>query len=230
MSKTILITGANRGIGFELARQAAIRGDTVLATARNPNGCDAIARLGATGDVSSFQVDVSDAARLTELGHMLSDRALDVLICNAGALIGRGGIADAAYTPEAFQTVLMTNVAGPFFTVRAFLPMLKKAPHGKVAIISSAMGSSARAKGSAYLYRASKAAATNLAANLAMELKDHGIAVAAYHPGWVQTDMGGSGADVTPEQSAKGLLARIEALSLETTGVMEDYQGHAIPF
>ena len=124
----------------------------------------------------------------------------------------------------------MANVAGPFFTVRAFLPMLRKAEGAKVAIISSAMGSSARAKGSAYLYRASKAAATNLAANLAVELAPMGIAVGAYHPGWVQTDMGGQGADITPEQSAAGLLARIGALSLDTTGVVEDYQGHSIPF
>lgn len=230
MSKTVLITGANRGIGFELARQCAQRGDTVLATARNPNGCDAITRLRAAGDVSSFSVDVTDATRLADLAHMLSDRALDLLICNAGALIGRGGVDDPSYTPEAFQTVLMTNVAGPFFTVRAFLPLLKRAAQPKVAIISSAMGSSARAKGSAYLYRASKAAATNIAANLAVELAPHGISVGAYHPGWVKTDMGGSGADITAEQSAAGLLARFEALTPETSGVVEDYQGHAIPF
>jgi NAD(P)-dependent dehydrogenase (short-subunit alcohol dehydrogenase family) len=230
MSRTILITGANRGIGFELARQSALRGDSVLATARNPNGCDAIARLGGAGNVQSFQVDVTDAGRLGELAHMLSDRALDVLVCNAGALIGRGGIEDPVYTPEAFRTVLMANVAGPFFTVRAFLPLLKKAGGAKVAVITSAMGSSARAKGSAYLYRASKAAATNLAANLAVELAPHGISVGAYHPGWVQTAMGGPSADITPEESAKGLLARIDALGPATTGIVEDYQGHPIPF
>jgi NAD(P)-dependent dehydrogenase (short-subunit alcohol dehydrogenase family) len=230
MSRTILITGANRGIGFELARQSALRGDRVLATARNPNGCDAIARLGGAGDVQSFRVDVTDADRLGELAHMLSDRPLDVLVCNAGALIGRGGIEDPIYTPEAFRTVLMANVAGPFFTVRAFLPLLKKAAGAKVAVITSAMGSSARAKGSAYLYRASKAAATNLAANLAVELAPHGISVGAYHPGWVRTDMGGTGADITPEESAKGLLARIDALGPATTGTVEDYQGHPIPF
>lgn len=229
MSKTVMITGANRGIGFALAHAAATRGDTVLATARNPNGCDAIARLGAQGNVSSFSVDVTDAARLDDLAHMLSDRAIDLLVCNAGALIGRSGIEDDSYTPDSFRTVLMTNIAGPFFTVRAFLPMLKKA-RGKVAIISSAMGSSARAKGNSYLYRASKAGATNLAANLAVELEPHGIAVGAYHPGWVRTDMGGGGADITPEESAAGLLARFDALSLETTGVVEDYQGHALPF
>jgi NAD(P)-dependent dehydrogenase (short-subunit alcohol dehydrogenase family) len=201
----------------------------VLATARNPNGCDAIARLGTSGNVSSFSVDVTDAQRLTDLAHMLSDRPLDLLICNAGALIGRGGIEDEAYTPDAFRTVLMTNVAGPFFTVRALLPLLKQAKGARVAIISSGMGSTARANGSAYLYRASKAAATNIAANLAVELAPHGIAVGAYHPGWVQTDMGGAAAEVTPAESAAGLLSRFDALSLETTGVVEDYKGEPIP-
>jgi NAD(P)-dependent dehydrogenase (short-subunit alcohol dehydrogenase family) len=229
MSQTVFITGANRGIGFEMARQCAVRGDTVLATARNPNGCDAVARLSASGHVSAFSVDVTDPARLNDLAHMLSDRALDLLVCNAGALIGRGGIEDEAYTREAFETVLMTNVAGPFFTVRALLPLLKRAEGAKVAIISSGMGSTARAKGSAYLYRASKAAATNLAANLAVELKPHGIAVGAYHPGWVRTDMGGGGADISAEESAAGLLERFAALSLETTGVVEDYRGEPIP-
>ena len=229
MSQTVFITGANRGIGFEMARQCAERGDTVLATARNPNGCDAVSRLSASGNVSAFSVDVTDPGRLTDLAHMLSDRPLDLLVCNAGALIGRGGIEDEAYTREAFETVLMTNVAGPFFTVRALLPLLKRAEGAKVAIISSGMGSTTRAKGSAYLYRASKAAATNLAANLAVELKPHGIAVGAYHPGWVRTDMGGGGADLSPEESATGLLSRLAALSMETTGVVEDYKGDPIP-
>jgi NAD(P)-dependent dehydrogenase (short-subunit alcohol dehydrogenase family) len=230
MSKTIFITGANRGIGFELVRQAAERGDRVLATARTAEGCDAIARLRAAGDVQAFRADVTDAAGLAALADRLQDRAIDLLVCNAGALIGRGGIDDASYTPEAFEAVLMTNVAGPFFTVRALLPLLKRAATPKVAIISSAMGSSARAKGGAYLYRASKAAATNIAANLAVELAPHGISVGAYHPGWVRTDMGGGGADITPGQSATGLLARFEALSAETTGVVEDYLGHPLPF
>ena len=229
MGQTVFITGANRGIGFAMAQQCAQRGDEVLATARNPNGCDAIARLSASGRVSSFSVDVTDPDRLNDLAHMLSDRSVDLLVCNAGALIGRGGIDDPLYTPDAFRTVLMTNVAGPFFTVRALLPLLKRAEGAKVAIISSGMGSTARAKGSAYLYRASKAAATNLAANLAVELAPHGIAVGAYHPGWVQTDMGGSGADITPAESAAGLLERFAALSLETTGIVEDYRGEPIP-
>jgi len=126
--------------------------------------------------------------------------------------------------------VMMTNVAGVFFTVRAFLPSLVAAPQPKIAIVSSVMASSEQAPGGAYIYRASKAAATNLARNLAVDLKQPGVAVGAYHPGWVRTDMGGPNADIEVEESAKGLLERFEALSLETTGVFEDYRGKAIPF
>lgn len=232
MPRTILISGANRGVGLALARQAAARGDAVLATARDPARAAALNALRATGgDVSVFRLDVTDPASAADLAAQLTGRALDLLVCNAGAMIGRGGIDDPSCTAEAWREVLMTNAAGPFFTVRALLPLLRKARGGaKVAVISSRMGSSAAARGSAYLYRASKAAATNLAVNLAVELKPLGIAVGAYHPGWVRTDMGGTGADLTPDQSAAGLLARFDALSLATTGVVEDYQGVPIAF
>jgi NAD(P)-dependent dehydrogenase (short-subunit alcohol dehydrogenase family) len=92
------------------------------------------------------------------------------------------------------------------------------------------MASSERAPGGAYIYRASKAAATNLARNLAVDLKPRGIAVGAYHPGWVRTDMGGPKAAIDVEDSTEGLMRRFDALSLATTGVFEDYRGEAIPF
>ena len=124
----------------------------------------------------------------------------------------------------------MTNVAGVFFSARAFLAQLEAELPGKIAVVSSVMASQARAPGGAYIYRASKAAATNVARNLAAELKSRGIAVGAYHPGWVRTDMGGGAADIDVGESADGLLARFDALSMATTGVFEDYRGQAIPF
>jgi NAD(P)-dependent dehydrogenase (short-subunit alcohol dehydrogenase family) len=92
------------------------------------------------------------------------------------------------------------------------------------------MGSNAEASGGSYIYRASKAAATNLATNLALDLKPEGIAVASYHPGWVRTDMGGGSADISVEESAAGLLTRFDALDLETSGVFEAWDGRRIPF
>ena len=224
MPQTTLITGANRGIGLQMARQATDRGDRVLASVRDPSRAAGLAATGA--QVMSF--DVTDADALADAAAGAGP--IDLLICNAGQLRARGGLDDPEHSAEIWQSVLMTNVTGVLFTVRAFLPRLLEAPAGKIAVISSIMASSQRAPGRSYLYRASKAAATNLACNLASDLKGQGIAVGAYHPGWVRTDMGGDSADIDATTSAAGLLARFEVLSLETTGVFEDYQGQAIAF
>jgi NAD(P)-dependent dehydrogenase (short-subunit alcohol dehydrogenase family) len=103
-----------------------------------------------------------------------------------------------------------------------------RAGRGKIAIIASQMGSSTRAPGGSLIYRASKAAAINLGRNLATDLRGDGIAVGIYHPGWVQTQMGGAAADITPEASAAGLTDRFDALNLAQTGVWEDWTGRAL--
>ena len=218
---TTLITGANRGVGAEVARRMKARGDRVI-------GC---ARSGEAPLASeAWPLDVTDPASLEALEKRLEGEALDLLVCNAGALIGRGPIEDDIYTHEAFANVLSVNVTGVFMTIRACLPALRRAHLGKIAVISSQMGSSERAKGNAYLYRASKAAATNLAVAMSKELAAEGIAVGAYHPGWVRTDMGGSDADISVETSAEGLIKRFDALSVETAGCFEFYSGEPIPF
>ena len=230
MARTTLITGANRGIGLALTRLAAERGDRVLAGARRPGRAEALQDLArGLSNITVLEFDVTDPEEMAAAAA-LEDGAVDLLICNAGQYVARGRIDDPEYTYDAWHTVLMTNVAGVFFTVRAFLPRLRKAAAPKIAVVSSIMASSEQAPGGAYIYRASKAAATNMARNLAADFSEWGIAVGAYHPGWVRTDMGGPRATVEVEESAKGLLARFEALSLETSGVFEDYRGQAIPF
>ncbi len=219
-SRTALVTGANRGIGAEMVRQLRARGDAVVGTARTADGTDAIAALGA----EALLCDVADPASLAAAAEAFGDRGLDLLVCNAGVYVGRGGIEDPALDAEAWRAQLMTNVAGPFMTVRAFLPALERAG-GKVAVISSQMGCSGRVNGASYGYRASKAGATNVAFNLAVELAPRGIAVGAWHPGWVRTEMGGEAADVAVEESAAGLIARFDALALSGTGRLEDWRG-----
>ncbi len=222
---TVLITGANRGIGLALARTYAARGDRVIGTARNP--ADATALLAVTAEV--HRLDVTDVANHAGLRAALAGLPVDILIANAGMMGPRGGLRDLENTPAIWGEVLATNVTGVFFTVQALADNVTAA-RGRIAIISSRMGSSARAAGSSYLYRASKAAASNLAANLAVELQPNGVPVAAYHPGWVKTDMGGSSADVSVDESARGLVKRIDALSIETTGSFEDFAGAQIVF
>ncbi|HUS52757.1 MAG TPA: SDR family oxidoreductase [Thermohalobaculum sp.] len=230
MAKTTLITGANRGIGLALTQLALERGDRVLAAARRPGQAPALADLARKNkNLSVLNIDVTDPEEMAAAAA-LDDAPIDLLICNAGQYLARGGLDDPEYTFDAWHTVMMTNVAGIFFTVRAFMPRLLQAPAAKIAIVSSMMASNKRAPGGSYIYRASKAAATNLARNLATDLKPQGIAVGAYHPGWVRTDMGGPKAAIEVEDSAKGLMQRFDTLSLATTGVFEDYRGEAIPF
>lgn len=223
MTQTLLIAGASRGIGLEMARQAKARGDTVIAMLRSTASAQALEGIADQVLIAG----VTDETALEKAAAEL-ESDVDLLVCNAGVYRGRGGIDADDMGADAWSETLMTNVAGPFFVTKAFLPRLK--PSGKVVIVSSKMGSSAHAPGGGYIYRSSKAAATNLACNLAAELKPKGIAVGSYHPGWVRTDMGGSAADISAEESAAGLLSRFDALSLETTGVFEDYAGEAIPF
>ncbi|MEM7547113.1 MAG: SDR family oxidoreductase [Pseudomonadota bacterium] len=217
----ILITGSNRGIGRELAERLSARGDNVLACARKdaPDG----------PNLSPITLDVTDQQSLAGLAQRLKDHSLDLLVCNAGVLHGRGGIDDPVYTAETFAESFAVNVTGVFLTIRACLPAIRRAG-GHIAVITSQMGSTERAKGGAYSYRASKAAATNLAISLSKELAAEGIAVSAFHPGWVRTDMGGGDADVSVEDSAAGLIARFDELSMANTGSFTFYSGEAIPF
>ncbi len=239
MSKTFLITGANRGIGLEMTRQAAMNGDQVIACARNIKEATDLVTLNKENEaITLISLDVTDENSMKQIAAEIQCK-IDILVCNAGVLNGYGGLEDDAHHSQAIHAVLMTNIAGIFFTARSFLPHLVKknskseeqsGAYGKIAIISSIMGSQKRAGSNAPIYRASKAAATNLARSLAIELAPRSIAVGAYHPGWVRTDMGGPSADVSPQESAAGLLARFDKLNIASTGIYESYSGEKLPF
>lgn len=211
----VLITGANRGIGAQMAALYRARGDTVTGTSRD----------GATGAT----LDVTSATSFEDLAESLGDTPIDLLVCNAGVYLDKGHALETGYSAQVWADTFATNVTGVFLTVQSLLPNLRASSGAKVAIISSQMGSSTKAKGSALAYRVSKAAALNLGFNLTAALRPDGIAVGIYHPGWVRTDMGGDTADISVDESAEGLVARFDHLGLETTGCFETWDGRAHP-
>ena len=230
MTTTYLITGANRGIGLEMARQILKSGDRLHAVCRNP---DSATELNALIDASQgrgqiYKADACDELALANIANTIVG-GIDVVVCNAGVMSARGGIEDSENTADAVSTVLMTNIAGPFFTARAFLKQLKLSKTPKICIISSFMGSQHHQGASAYFYRASKAGANNIMVTLANELKAEGITVVSFHPGWVKTEMGGSGAEITPKESASGLIKQFQALKISNTGSFLNYDGKSLP-
>lgn len=212
----VLITGANRGIGKAILDNYTAAGASVIGTQRG------------AGDL--HRLDVTDPSSVTALAAGTGDIALDLLVCNAGIYADKGQSLDHGYPLQMWADGFATNVTGVFLTVQAFLPHLRRAKAGKIAIIASQMGSDTRAPGGSYIYRASKAAALNLGRNLATDLKSEGISVGIYHPGWVRTDMGGSSAAISVAESAAGLIARFDALGPTNTGCFETWDGQQHPY
>ncbi len=212
----VVITGANRGIGQALDHRFRSLGHDVTGTAR------------AGGDL--LPLDVTSPESHADMGRALDAKPIDLLVCNAGVYLDKGENLADGYPPEMWAQSFAANVTGVFQTVQNLLPNLQLSDTPKIAIISSQMGSDTRAPGGSYIYRASKAAALNLGRNLATDLKHIGIAVGIYHPGWVKTDMGGEGGDITVTESAEGLTERFLALTLQTTGCFETSDGRAHDF
>ncbi|MEX5727121.1 NAD(P)-dependent dehydrogenase (short-subunit alcohol dehydrogenase family) [Rhodovulum iodosum] len=224
----VFITGATRGIGLELVKGYAAAGRPVIGTSRDGSGPE-------VAGAEWAHLDVTAPGSHRALARTLDGRAVDLLVCNAGVYPDKGQSLADGYPPEMWAETFATNVTGVFLTVQSLLPNLQLSEAPKIAVISSQMGSDTRAAqrrgpGGSYVYRASKAAALNLGLNLAADLRDLGIAVGIYHPGWVRTDMGGAGAEISVQEAAAGLSARFDALSLETTGCFETWDGRDHPY
>ena len=216
----VLVTGASRGIGRALLEGYRATGAQAIGTAR--------------GDLPEgggwLNLDVTRPEDHQAMARALDGAALDLLVCNAGVFPDKGQGLAGGYPAQMWAESFAVNVTGVFLAVQALLDNLQKAPAAKIAIISSQMASHTRAPGGSYIYRASKAAALNLGRNLATDLRGQGIAVGVYHPGWVRTDMGGGGADIGVDEAATGLMRRFAALSLDSTGCFETWDGRAHPF
>lgn len=218
---TALVTGANRGIGLELCRQLAARGDQVIAVCRKA-GPD-LDKLGVRVEQG---VDIADADSVEALARRLEGVSLDLLLNNAGVL-GQEGLDHLDF--EAIRRQFEVNALGPLRVTAALLPLLSKG--SKVAIVSSRMGSIAdNSSGGSYGYRMSKAAVNAAGRSLANDLAMRGIAVVILHPGFVRTAMTGHNGMVDPPESARGLLARIDELGLKSTGRFMHMSGEELPW
>lgn len=221
----VVVTGANRGIGLEFVRQYAAEGWTVHAAARRLDSKDALAAL--EGDVRRYALDVTDPAAVAAFGRAVR-QPVDVVVANAG-VGGKDAGALGTLDYAAFARVLAVNVLGAVAACEAFLPHVKES-RGRMAGISSQLGSIADSSGGMLAYRSSKAALNMAMTVIAAELAPHDASAAPFHPGWVKTDMGGPGAPVTPTESVAGLKARIAEMRPTQHPPFRDFAGRALPW
>ena len=219
---TYLITGANRGIGYEYCRQLQQRGDRAIAVCRQPS--DKLKDLGVQIESG---VDITDEASVANLAQRLQGTALDVLINNAG-ILHRVTLDNLDF--DSIRQQFEVNAIGPLRVTKALLPNLSNG--SKVALMTSRMGSIAdNTSGGSYGYRMSKVALSMAGKSLAHDLSPRGIAVAILHPGLVETRMTGfTKSGITPTEAVKGLLTRIDDLTLENSGTFWHSNGEVLPW
>lgn len=222
---TVLITGAGRGIGLEFAKRFVQAGASVHGTVRDPSKAEALAALG--NAVTVHQCDVTSDADVAALAESLSATPIDILINNAGVFLGRG---DTLSTIDlaAFEETLRVNTIAPVRVVRDLAGHVAKSDRKLIVNISSRMGSIGDGGSGAYAYRTSKAALNMAMATMARDLAADGVTVILVHPGWVQTDMGGSSAAITVQQSVDGLMNVIDRARPSDNGAFYNYDGSAI--
>lgn len=225
--QTVLITGASRGIGLEYVKQYAEHGFRTIATARKPEQAHALQQLAKQySHVEIYALDVADTLAIRQLAAQLADLRLDILINNAGVYPdSQFGQCDAQAWLSAFQV----NCLSTYYLAEAFLPQLRRADTAKIIAMTSKMGSiDDNGSGGEYLYRTSKTALNMLVKSLAIDLRAQHIWVAALHPGWVRTEMGGPNGLIDTATSVRGLRAVIAQLDETHSGQFIAYDGQGI--
>jgi NAD(P)-dependent dehydrogenase (short-subunit alcohol dehydrogenase family) len=239
MPERIVITGASRGLGLELARRHAERGDRVLATCRRPGDAPALADLAAAGPerVKVARLDLADPRSIDEASDAAGAwlGAVDILWSNAGIYPGSPGTGVEQGPIGTLRAadgveVLATNAVGPILVARAFLPLLKRGARPRLAAMSSGYGSLEDNRGTPYWYGASKAALGMLHRSLAFDPEARGVVVLIVSPGWVQTDMGGANAPTPVSEAVAGLMRVVDGAGPDDNGAFLDWRGRRVPW
>lgn len=220
----VAITGAGRGIAFELVKQHAERGDRVYALARDPAGATALNELAAAsgGKVTVHAMDVADTASVKAGAAETGSDPIDILY-NVAGITGRPEAQLGEIDWEDFDTSIEIMLKGPLRVLSAFLPRLHDG--SKVINFSSQLAASTWPYGGYWPYAATKAGLNRMMRSIAFDLKDRGIVVGIIHPGYVQTDMSGPGADITPHESAASIMRLTDGWAIEDTGEFYKWNG-----
>ena len=219
---TIVITGANRGIGLELSKLFLSAGHKVVAGCRDPESASALRKLASSEQLTIFPLDVSSESSVSEFSRLCTEYKVDVLINNAGVLGGtKQSVDEVDYS--AWLDTFRINTMAPLQLALEFRPMLRKSHNPRVVTISSQMGALSRKSKGSFAYRSSKAAVNKVMQVLALELDD--IVCCPVHPGWVRTDMGGADADISVHESAKGIVALVTNMNLAMSGTFYSWDG-----
>jgi NAD(P)-dependent dehydrogenase (short-subunit alcohol dehydrogenase family) len=228
--QTVLITGANRGIGLELTRHYAAAGDHVLACCREPAKAAALQAL-AGKNVSVLGVHVADGVSVAALAKQVADRPIDVLINNAGMAgpaFAKQSLEDMDY--DGWAETFAVNTMAPFRMLQAFRGNLRAGKNPRAVTITSQMGAIAWGFPVMYAYCSTKGAVNKVMKMASAAMQKEGISVLLVHPGFVKTDMGGPNAEITPEASAAGIAAVIDKASIADTGRFFKWNGEEHPW
>lgn len=231
--QTILITGANRGLGLEFCRQYAEAGDRVIAACRNPEKAGRLRELAAShpDTIQVETLDVAGFAQIDALSAGLADEAIDVLINNAGVYGDKSGGGFGNLDYRSWTNTLSINTQAPVKMAEAFLPQIQRSDKKLIVSLSSLMGSVAdNTSGGSILYRSSKAALNAAMKCLAIDLQDKSVGVLIFHPGWVRTDMGGPNGLIDVDESVSGMRKVIDSFSIRQSGCFVKYDGTPMPW
>ena len=231
-SRTVLVTGANRGLGLEFVRQYADDGWRVFAASRAPKAARELKELESrhAGRIAVLALDVTDGESVKAAAGHLRGEPIDLLLNNAG-VGGPPGQKVGSLDYAAWARVLDANVLGPARVIEAFVENVAKGRDKRIVTVTSRMGSiEDNSSGGSYAYRSSKAGVNAAMKSFSIDLAPRGITCVVVHPGWVRTDMGGAGGKLTPAESVKSLRSLIESLKKKDSGKFFNYDGQPLPW